>query len=342
MNGRLERSHRLGTPPPQRLTILRALPGVGDMLCAVPAFRALRAVLPGASITLIGLPWARAIAERFPRYLDDFMPFPGYPGLAEGSGDPREVVAFFAAAQERRFDLALQMHGSGAISNAVAFLLGARQTAGFYDPGQYCPDPDLFIPFPWHEPEVWHHLALLRHLGIPDDGTELEFPIDNTDRRELAALISGAGLRPGAYACIHPGFNTPARRWSPGEFAALADALTVRGLRVVLTGTANEREATRAVAAAMQEPPIDLAGCTSLGVLAALYADARLLVCNDTGVAHLASAVRLPSVVIFAMPDTTRWGPLDRNRHRVVHDATVADVIDQADELLAREGIHAA
>jgi ADP-heptose:LPS heptosyltransferase len=92
----------------------------------------------------------------------------------------------------------------------------------------------------------------------------------------------------------------------------------------------------------MQERPVDLAGRTSLGALAALYADARLLICNDTGVAHLATAVGLPSVVIFATSDTTRWGPLDRDRHRVVHDATVAEVIDQADELLAREAIHAA
>jgi len=86
----------------------------------------------------------------------------------------------------------------------------------------------------------------------------------------------------------------------------------------------------------MQDRPIDLAGHTSLGMLAALYADARLLVCNDTGVAHLASAVHLPSVVIFASPDTTRWAPLDRDRHRVVSHATVADVIAQADELLAQ------
>jgi ADP-heptose:LPS heptosyltransferase len=343
MDGRrLEESHRLGTPLPQQVAILRALPGLGDMLCTVPALRALRAALPGASVTLIGLPWARTIVARFPMYLDDFLPFPGYPGLAEGDGDPREVVAFFVAAQERRFDLALQMHGSGGVTNPIAALLGARHTAGFYEPGHYCPDPDRFIPFLWHEPEVCHHLALLRHLGIPDDGTDLEFPIVDTDRRALAALASAEGLQPGAYACIHPGFNTPARRWSPEEFAAVADALTVRGLRVVLTGTANERGATWAVAAAMQERPVDLAGRTSLGALAALYADARLLICNDTGVAHLATAVGLPSVVIFATSDTTRWGPLDRDRHRVVHDATVAEVIDQADELLAREAIHAA
>jgi len=341
-NTPLAPSDRLGTPLPTRIAVLRALPGLGDMLCIVPALRAFRATLPGATVTLIGLPWARAIAERFPEYLDDFMPFPGYPGLAEGSGDPRAVVAFFAAAQERRFDLALQMHGSGGITNPLAALLGARYTAGFFEPGQYCPDPERFIPFPWHEPEVCHHLALLRHLGIPSRGNDLEFPIHAEDRAALRALSEMDGVEPGGYACIHSGFNTPARRWSPEEFAAVADALTVRGLRVVLTGTVGEAGGARAVAAAMQERPVDLTGRTSLGMLASLYADARLLICNDTGVAHLAAAVRLPSVVIFASPDTTRWGPLDRARHRVVYHATVAEVIAQADDLLAREAIYAA
>lgn len=328
--------HRWGDLPDQRIAIFRALPGLGDMLCVVPALRALRAALPEAIVTLIGLSWARAIVERFPIYLDDFLPFPGYPGLAEGSGDPHAVIAFFAAAQERQFDLALQMHGSGGITNPVAVLLGARQTAGFYEPGRYCPDPDRFIPFPANEPEVCHHLKLLGFLGIPARGTDLEFPVYAEDRAALHSLIEVGDLQPGAYACIHPGFNTPARRWQPEQFAAVADTLIARGLQVVLTGTAKERDATRAVAAAMHAPPIDLAGRTDLGMLAALYADARLLVCNDTGVSHLAAAVGLPSVVIFASPDMTRWAPLDRQRHRVVHPATHETITAQVDDLLAQ------
>jgi ADP-heptose:LPS heptosyltransferase len=331
---RLQSPRGLGLPLPRRIAILRALPGLGDMLCVVPALRALRAALPAAFLTLIGLPWARLFVERFPNYLDDFIPFPGYPGLAEGGGDPREIVAFLAAAQEQRFDLALQMHGSGGITNPVALLLGARRTAGFYEPGRFCPDPDRFIPFPADEPEVCHHLKLLNFLGIPSCGADLEFPIYREDRDALHALSEARDLRPGTYVCTHPGFHTPARRWRPEQFAAVADALAARGFRVVLTGTAGEAGATRAVAAAMHASPIDLAGRTDLGMLAALYADARLLVCNDTGVSHLAAAVRLPSVVIFASPDTRRWAPLDRARHRAVWDVTPDAVLDEADDLL--------
>jgi ADP-heptose:LPS heptosyltransferase len=68
----------------------------------------------------------------------------------------------------------------------------------------------------------------------------------------------------------------------------------------------------------MREPARDLAGCTTLGGLAALIARARLLVCNDTGVSHIAAAMRTPSVVIACGSDPKRWAPLDRELHRVL------------------------
>jgi ADP-heptose:LPS heptosyltransferase len=68
----------------------------------------------------------------------------------------------------------------------------------------------------------------------------------------------------------------------------------------------------------MQARSIDLAGKTTLGGLAALVARARLVVCNDTGVSHLAAALRTPTVVIASGSDTRRWSPVDRTLHRVL------------------------
>ncbi|MDP8922396.1 MAG: glycosyltransferase family 9 protein, partial [Chloroflexota bacterium] len=308
---------RLGQPPPRRVAVLRALQ-LGDLLCAVPALRALRGSLPEAEIVLIGLPWARSFVERFDRYLDRLLELPGYPGLPERPPRIAEIPGFLATAQGEEFDLAVQMHGSGGITNPLTVLLGARVNAGFFVPGDYCPDPARFLAYPEHAHEVRRHLRLLEFLGVPLRGEGLEFPLHDEDLAALRVVDAARGLRPGEYACIHPGARAPGRRWPPERFAAVADALAARGLVVVLTGSAEEAALTRAVADAMDARPVDLAGRTSLGALAALLTGARLLVCNDTGVSHVAAALRVPSVVIFTGSDPNRWAPLDRDLHRVI------------------------
>jgi ADP-heptose:LPS heptosyltransferase len=174
-------------PAPRRIGVLQTL-WLGNMLCAVPAVRALRNRLPDAHITLIGLPWARLFVVRFSGYFDDVLELPGYPGLPEQPSDARRFPAFLHRAHEARFDRTIQMHGSGAITNPLSMLLGARHTAGFYVPGQLCPDPRTFLPYPEHEPEFRQNLQLMKFLGIPLDDQELEFPLTDEDRDELAAV----------------------------------------------------------------------------------------------------------------------------------------------------------
>ena len=308
------RTGRSGTPP-RSVALVRALRGLGDMLCAVPALRSLRAALPEARLALVGLPGAAWLLERFPHYLDEFVEFPGFPGIPEVPYDPARLAEFVSHAQGR-FDLTVQLHGSGTNSNSFAALLGARITAGYYLPALWCPDPEFFLPYEAHSHEIHRWLELLEFLGIPRQGDHLEFPELPGDREQLEAVWPARGDAP--YACLHPGAFEPERRWPAERFAAVGDALAAHGLTVVLTGGSSERELTDAVARRMEASAVDLAGRTSLGALAALLRDASLLVSNDTGVSHLAVAVDAPSVVIFAASDPGRWAPLDRERHRVL------------------------
>lgn len=338
----------------RRIAVFRALPGLGDLLVAVPALRALRAAHPRARITLVGLPPAAAFVRRFGAYVDELLPFPGFPGLPDAEPRIAEVPGFYARAQARRFHLALQMHGSGRYSNPAALLLGARRAAGLYTPGEWKPSGGAFAPFRGDEPERRRCLRVLHAAGIPGEDESLEFPLTEADRAELAAAAPGLDGGEG-FACIHPGASTAGKRWPAERFAAVADALAERGLRVVLTGGADERYATAAVARAMRAPALDLAGRTGLGALGALLADARIVVCNDTGVSHLADALRVPSVVVFMAADPARWAPADRALHRPLglpagfapppwmRDPAgawvpdVAEVLGEADVLLAGE-----
>ncbi|MDI3342043.1 MAG: glycosyltransferase family 9 protein [Sphaerobacter sp.] len=309
----------MSAPPigqPRRVAVLRAL-HLGDLLLAVPALRALRAGFPQAEITLIGLPWAAAFVERFRHYLDRFVPFGGYPGMGEVPLDPARVERFVADQRAAGYDLVIQMHGNGRTSNACALALGGRVTAGYYV-GARPAGLTVAAPYPDDCPEVERNLRLARLLGCPDPGPALEFPLHAADRAEAARLLARLPSG-GPLVGIHPGARPPARRWPPERFAAVADHLVDRlGARVLLTGSPEEVETARRVAAAMRASPLVLAGQTSLGGLAALIARLDLFLSNDTGPAHLAAALGTPSVTLFGPADPVRWAPLDRARHPIV------------------------
>ena len=320
----------------RELVVFRALQ-LGDMLCAVPALRALRLALPAARITLVGLPWAAQFVQRFNCYVDEFIAFPGHPDLPEQAVQQHQLADFYETMQLRRFDAGLQLHGSGEHSNGVVRAFGPRALAGF---GSDAPSAvsDYLAPFPAHGPESSRLLALAVALGAAPQGEQLEFPLHAGDERELGASGLASGLAPGSYVCIHPGARWRDKCWPPARFADVADALMREfGLTTVLTGSASEAPLTKAVAACMRTPAIDAAASWSIGAMAALMSRARLLICNDTGVSHIAAGLGLPSVVIFSKADMQRWAPLDPLRHRCLWDAAgeqAPAVLDHARALL--------
>lgn len=300
----------------QRIAVLRALQ-LGDMLCAVPALRALRAAHPDARISLVGLPWAHAFVERYAHYVDELLVLPGVPGMPEQPQGQGDLDGFLRTMRARRFDLAIQLHGSGTLTNGLLRQFGAARMAGFHAAGHPCPDPARFLAWQDGEHEVLRALRLMRLLGCPPRGEALEFPLTVADHDDLHRAC-GSLPPPGSYVCIHPGARMLTRRWPFERFAAVADRLAQQGWRIVLTGSADEAALAAAVEQAMHAPALNLAGKTSLGALAALVAQAALVVCNDTGMSHVSAAVATPSVVVCNGADPGRWAPLDHVRHRVL------------------------
>lgn len=300
----------------KKIVVFRAL-YLGDMLCFIPALRALRHSFPNSKISLISLPWAAVLAERYPQYVDEIIFFPGYEGLSELVPDKLAFVSFMQEMRNRHFDLALQMQGDGTIVNPLVRSFNAFYTAGFYN--AYCPDQDLdlFMKYPEGISEIERHLKLLDFLHIPRKELFLEFPIEEEDRNKLSRL--NLPIVKERYVCVHPGSRSACRRWHPRHFALVADYVASQGFTVVLTGTEGEHFITREVEEYMRYRAINLAGKTDLGTLAALIKDASVLLSNCTGVSHLAAALRTPSVIISMDGEPERWSPLNKNLHHV-HD----------------------
>jgi ADP-heptose:LPS heptosyltransferase len=283
-----------------RIVALRAL-GLGDLLTAVPALRALLDAHPHATLQVAA-----------PRALAPLI------GLA--GGEPVEAAPLQplpGAAHDA--DLLVNLHGRGPESHAVALAAHPRRLVAFAHPA--IPETRGPAPMPdWrageHEVERW--CRLLSECGIPADPSRLDLPAPPLPRRLSRAR--GATV-------VHPGAASGARRWPAERFAAIAAEEVAAGRAVVLTGGVTERPlALRVARAAGLAPSAVLAGHTDLAALAAVVAHAGRVVCGDTGVAHLATAFGVPSVVLFGPTSPAHWGPPPgRARHRVLWAGRTGD-----------------
>jgi ADP-heptose:LPS heptosyltransferase len=319
-----------------KIALFRALQ-LGDMLCAVPAFRALRHAFPQAEITLIGLPWADSFVKRFNKYLDGHLVFPGYPGLPEQPFSKPAWDEFVIHMQDSAFDCIFQMQGNGTIVNEMLQQLKPKQLAGFHRDDCRM-NEETFLEYPENEHEINRHLLLMQHLGIPGYGLQLEFPI--TEQEETGLLQVAPFVQREKYIIVHPGSRSEDRQWPPLYFAALADHCATHGYHVVITGTPNETHITDYLAALMRQPVTNLAGKTSLGIVAALIEHAQLLIANCTGVSHIAAATKTPSLIISMDGEPHRWGPLNQQLHHVfdwTQKRSFTDVHHKLVELLKKD-----
>lgn len=268
---------------------LRAL-GLGDLLVTVPALRGLRRAFPRAHLVLAA-PGALTELAELTGAVDELLP-------TAGLGALRWIRA--------RPALAVNLHGRGPQSIAD---LRATRPATLITHGLDGPQWTEEL----HEVDRW--CRLLEHHGIAADRADLALP--------RPAVMSPA---PGAIV-VHPGAAYAARRWPARRYGLVARALAAGGYRVVITGGRKEIGLARRVAEVAGLPgEAVLAGRTGLAELAALVADAELVICGDTGVGHLATAYGTPSVVLFGPVSPARWGPpVDRPWHRAMWAGQTGD-----------------
>jgi ADP-heptose:LPS heptosyltransferase len=101
-------------------------------------------------------------------------------------------------------------------------------------------------------------------------------------------------------------------------FAKVARQLINMGFQVVLTGKKEEAIYTQQVFRLIGVDAVDLTGKTSLGCLAQLIKNSKIVVCNDTGINHLADATKTKSAALFMQNSPSRWSPQDETLHRAI------------------------
>ena len=274
------------------MLVLRAL-GLGDLLTGVPALRGLRRRYPERPLVLAAPAvlggWFVGLGLVDGLVVTDDLDGPP-PGAALGVHD------------------AVDLHGNGYPSRRLLEAAQPRSVLSYAPPAGGSAENDRPV---WRqeEHEVLRWCRLVRSVGA-DCGL---------DALRVPALPAARGSQ-GGPVLVHPGAASRSRRWPAARFAAVARWLAARGDHVVVTGGPSERGlADEVVRRAGLPPSASTAGRLDLPALATLVAGASLLVCGDTGVAHLATAVGTPSVLLFGPVAPSQWGPaIDHDRHRVL------------------------
>lgn len=303
-------------PDVSRIAVLRG-GGLGDLLFALPAVSALAAAYPDARVTLLGTPGHVELLENAVGPVRDVRVLPVTEGVRPGVEDPAGLESFLNSMRRERFDLAVQVHGGGRFSNPFLLGLGARHTVGLRTPDAAPLERNL--PYLYYQHEPLRALEVAGLAGAPP--VELEAKIRPTKRSAVDAAVllqqlDGQSGRP--LVAVHPGATDLRRRWPAKYFGEVAAGCAADGCRVVVVGSAEERELAEEVVAAAGSPRVSsLAGELRLGTLAALLDRCAVLLGNDSGPRHLAQALGTPTVGLFWVGNLINAGPLGRGLHRV-------------------------
>jgi ADP-heptose:LPS heptosyltransferase len=253
--------------------------GLGDLLTAVPALRGLARTFAAHERVLLA-----------PAALAPIVELMGDAPYALHQVDGVRALPATLPRVAQGADVAVNLHGPGPQSTALLRAARPRALVAFGRQAAWRDDE--------HETARW--CRLLEAAGIAADPGDLDLEPPPVPTPHAGATV------------IHPGASAPPRRWPAARWAAVGRALPGP---VVVTAGPGERALARAVA--REAGATVFAG--DLRALAALVAGAARVLCADTGVAHLATALGTPSVVLFGPTPPAHWGPPpERTRHRVL------------------------
>lgn len=304
----------------RRIAVLRG-GGLGDLMFAEPAIRALAHAYPRAEITLLCFPAQAALLAGRPSPVHHVEVLPVYPGVRPGPEDPAAAAAWLQRMRDRRFDLAVQVHGGGRYSNPFLRELGARHTVGLATPD--ATPLERTMPYVYYQNEVFRALEVACLAGAAPVTLEAALEVTPEDRERARPLLPEGR---GPLLVIHPGATDPRRRWPADRFAAVAARAVASGMRVAVVADDSESDiadglvarARQSVASTAAGRLASLAGRADLGQLLGVFAHADVVLGNDSGPRHLAQATGVATVGIFWIGNLVNAGPLTRERQRAL------------------------
>lgn len=314
----------------KRVLVIRQHDPIGDVVMTTPAFRALKAALPGAEMDLVVRPEVAGLFEGDPRFKRVW--------LYDKRGFKRSPDSLWKMIRSWRalgYDAAF-VFGNTSFSATSAWLAYvSRATLRIGYTGEAFGYEGFSRSFytteiPWVATggsEVGKHLKLLEAVGVEVSDGRHELFVSNRAIQQADRALAEAGIGPGeTVVALHPGAGKLLHRWPVSRFGTLSDLARAKGWRTVVMGGPGEAALVETVKQAAFLGTVTLP-FLSLEVLAAVFKRCRLVVCNDTAPLHVAAGVGVPTVAIFGPSDPAEWNPAGKNQRAVRGaDGTCASV----------------
>lgn len=292
-------------PLPKKILFIQ-LSALGDTILAIPAIRAIRHAFPDAEITMLASSTNLNYLATCP-YIDRHIAF------------HKPTHRLISTLRREGFDWAIDLEHWPRLSALLAYATQAPMRIGFSAKGEY--RHYLFtetVPHLQGRHEVRNFLSLATALDCLIQELGLEVWWREQERVWVREVLAEEGLsleKP--IVVLHPEAGRrgePRRRWPQGRYVALANVLAARyGAQIILTGAPDEVRVSEEIAERTKHRAVVLAGRTDVNQLAALFADATLVVSGNCGPMHLAAATGTPVIGLHGPTNFAQWGPWSSN-----------------------------
>lgn len=342
----------------QKILIVR-MDRLGDLLLSTPAIRAVRKAMPQAHIAIMVRPYTYDIIKHNPD-IDEIIVY-DREGKHKGAlGNVKFVFRLFM----KRFDSAIILHSSNR-SVMLPFFAGIKRRIGYDRRAKHflthAIKSDKHLG---KKHEIDYTLDVVREFGVDTAGADRRpvMEIGADDAAKVDALLKRKGVKEGdRLVLINPGASCPSRIWRKDRYREVINHLLHSGgCRVVLIGGEDGVDLAGEVLNGIEMRVLNFTGLLTVAELGALMKRSSLLISNDTGPVHIASAVGTPVIAIFGRKDPglspVVWGPIGesnivlhkdsgcvtclahncKNRFKCLDVVTVSDVIGAAEKILGR------
>jgi ADP-heptose:LPS heptosyltransferase len=302
-----------------KILVIRQHNQMGDMILAIPAFRAIRVAYPRARIGVVSSSLNRDVLLNNP-YLDRLFLY--------DKRNPFSMVRMVRDLRREKYDLVVVLHTVSFSFTSVALAVLSRaeirigstsRELGDRLTGSYL---NLTLPLPSEEElarmnESEHNLFPLDAIGIGTvDLTPVIVPTPECSR--WAEKFDSEHWAPECIRLVvHPGAGKAENIWPPRSHARVVNELNrLRPVSVIVVEGPRDAAAVSAFVEACDVVPT-VVGKRSIGEVAALMRRADLVICNDTGVMHVAASVGARTLAVFGPTDPNRWAPRAEQLHVV-------------------------